>query len=68
MSPDHQKYIPLLLYYYILTLFDQINESESESESATGHKPLSKTYQVDTISSKFMKMSLLNFHEHAIMN
>ena len=28
-SPDHQKYIQLFLYYYVLTLFDQINESES---------------------------------------
>ena len=27
------RYIPLPLYYYVLTLFDQINESESESES-----------------------------------
>ena len=25
------KYIPLLIYYCVLTLFDQINESESES-------------------------------------
>ena len=26
----NKKYIPLLIYYYVPTLFDQINEYESE--------------------------------------